>query len=92
MNKALSGSNSATIQAGGDSWNRYRFGLSPHYSPVFIGRGTATSSKHWEAFREGLMDFEILSMLRDRVAELEAKGRLSADAKKAKALFDRTHV
>jgi len=75
--------------AGGGSWNRYAVGTLPHYSPMFLGPGTIHDTKHWEAFREGLEDYERLALLRDRVKELKTKGRLSPTATRAdRALID----
>jgi len=50
---------------------------------MFLGPGTIHDTKHWEAFREGLEDYERLALLRDRLKELKTKGRLSPTATRA---------
>ena len=54
---------------GGHSWNEYG---TPNtvYSPLFLARNGVTPSKHTEAIREGMEDFEYLTMLAQRVAVL----------------------
>lgn len=59
--------------AGTTSWNAYAQ-KSIEYSPLFIGTTAATRGKHMEAIREGIQDYEHMVMLRDRVAELKARG------------------
>ena len=54
----------------GRSWNEYATTKIP-YSPFFLSRAQVTSSKHSEAIREGVEDFEYLVMLRQRVKALE---------------------
>jgi len=55
--------------AAGHSWNEY---ATPAvvYSPLFLARDRVTMSKHSEAIREGTADFEYLTMLRQRVAQI----------------------
>jgi HYR domain len=53
--------------AGGASWNEYRTVQAP-YSPFFISDTQVTISKHSEAIREGIEDFEYLAMLRPQPA------------------------
>ena len=55
---------------GGHSWNEYATGRNV-YSPWFLSRDRVTTSKHSEAIREGVEDFEYLTLLRDRVAALQ---------------------
>jgi len=69
--------------AGRGSWNRYAVGTRPSYSPLFIGLGTVHDTKHWEAYREGLQDYEVLALLRDRLEDLKTQGRFSTDAARA---------
>ena len=60
--------------AGGDSaWNEYT-APGTCYTPLFIDPRTVFSSRHMEAVREGLGDFEYLRMLRDRVELLRTSG------------------
>ena len=69
---------------GGDSWNEY-LNRGRTFTPLFLGRDSVTPGKHMEAIRESVADFEYLSMLRQRVTEIE-KGqpdhKLLAEAKR----------
>lgn len=49
-----------------DVWNEYA-ARRTIYSPVYIGEDFVVTSKHWEAVREGVEDYEYLRMLRDAV-------------------------
>lgn len=53
--------------AGGASWNEYRSVQTP-YSPFFLSSDRVTITKHSEAIREGIEDFEYVTMLRHQVA------------------------
>ena len=55
------------------SWNAYDQD-SVEYSPLFIGTDSVTAGKHMEAIREGLQDYEYFVLLRERLAQLRAKG------------------
>ena len=44
------------------------------YSPAFLAPDGVTPAKHLEAIREGVEDYEYLSLLRDRIAALEQAG------------------
>ena len=55
------------------SWNAYDQD-SVEYSPLFIGKDSVTPGKHMEAIREGVQDYEYFVMLRERLAQLKAKG------------------
>jgi len=77
----------AYCDAGGKgSWNPY-IATGPHYSSVFIGPGTIHDTKHWEAIREGLQDYEYFALLRDRIAELKKQGRSDAALRRAEQLL-----
>ena len=56
-----------------NSWNEYTaIGNSrPTYTPVYIAPDSITTSKHWEATREGLQDYQYLRMLEDFVTVTE---------------------
>lgn len=55
---------------GAGSWNPWAMGTTLPYSPVyFSANGQVLSSKHWEAWREGMQDYEYLAMLADRLQE-----------------------
>lgn len=54
-----------------DSWNEYTCG-GPSYSPVFFKGDELYSGIHYEAVREGIEDYEYLSMLKDAVQKSES--------------------
>lgn len=56
---------------GGNSWNEYATSATA-YTPLFLSPDSVTAGKHMEAIRQSVADFEYLSMMRDRVAELKA--------------------
>ena len=56
------------------SWNEYANLNGVAYTPVYIGQNTVNTSKHWEALREGIMDYVSLEMLADRIDELDTAG------------------
>jgi hypothetical protein len=68
------------------SWNEY-ISKSGAFSPLFLDAGTVTHGKHMEAIREGMEDYEYLRMLRDRVVELQKKGRTDQTVGAAAALL-----
>jgi hypothetical protein len=47
------------------TWNDYQIARS--YSPAFIDKDTVYNSIHWDAVREGVEDFEELTMLHDAI-------------------------
>src|SRR5207249_4491781 len=57
--------------AGNHSWNEYGTAKTL-YSPFFLAADQVTTSKHAEAIREGVEDFEYLAMLRRRLQAIEA--------------------
>ncbi len=71
---------------GGSAWNEYA-APGTCYTPLFIDAAGATSSRHMEALREGLGDHAYLSMLRDRIADVERAGRTPPALAAAKALL-----
>jgi len=54
------------------SWNEY-LGKG-NYSPLYLDDATVTGSKQMEAIREGIEDYEYLSMLQSRIADLRTTG------------------
>jgi hypothetical protein len=72
---------------GASSWNEYLSKLGA-YTPLFLDKESVTGGKHMEAIREGIEDYEYLPMLRDRIAELEAKGVKSKALDSARKLMD----
>ena len=69
----------------GDSWNEYWSVARTAYTPFFLGEKEIATSKHWEALREGVADYEYLAMLRDRVAALRARGVADPALQRAEA-------
>jgi hypothetical protein len=70
----------------GDSWRAYAQAYS-EYSPYFVGPDSVTESKHSEAIREGVQDYEYLHMLRDAVARVKPSGDADAWVARAEALL-----
>ena len=70
-----------------DPWNDYISTGIIGYSPVYLDANSVTDGKHWEAVREGIQDYEYLSMLSNRVKELEDDGVVSEALNKAKELL-----
>jgi len=73
--------------AGGHSWNEYAT-TQPLYSPLFLGGDQVTTTKHAEAIREGVEDFEYIAMLRRRVQALAAGDPDRPDLVQASAFVD----
>ncbi|MBF0595392.1 MAG: dockerin type I repeat-containing protein [Candidatus Omnitrophica bacterium] len=71
------------------SWNEYMVDAVVHdnFSPFFMDAKTVTTGKHMEGIREGVEDFEYLSMLRDKVEALEQKAISSAALTTARTLL-----
>ncbi len=68
------------------SWNEYiQAGVS--YAPAFLSETEVTDSLHWSACREGMLDHEYLSMLRDAAAAAtDPEAKVKAEALLAKAV------
>jgi hypothetical protein len=56
------------------SWNGYNAVGATSYTAVYIDPTSIHTSKHYEAVREGAMDYEYLAMLKQRVEELRKAG------------------
>ncbi|MBQ9336974.1 MAG: hypothetical protein IJS14_06740 [Lentisphaeria bacterium] len=70
----------------GDSWHAYaQPGL--EYSPYYVSPTDTMAAKQSEGIREGIQDYEYLSMLRDRVTELRKAGKSSPDLDAAEKLL-----
>ena len=69
------------------NWNMYPTYKRDNYSPLYIDKNSITTSREWEACREGIENNEYLIMLRKRINELTAKGQSSADITKGKQLL-----
>jgi hypothetical protein len=71
---------------GGSPWNEY--GLPGRvYAPSFVDDTSVVTSKHMEAVREGLEDYEYLAMLRDAIVDAEARGAGAAVLQGARELL-----
>jgi hypothetical protein len=58
----------------GDSWHAYAQAYS-EFSPYFVSPDSVMEGKHSEAVREGVQDYEYLSLLREKVRKVkEARG------------------
>jgi hypothetical protein len=73
--------------AGRSSWNEYG-AMQDLYSPFFLSTDDVTISKHSEAIREGVEDFEYIAMLRDRVAAVSRRNPNHAGLAEARTLLD----
>ncbi len=69
--------------AGASSWNEYTLTRNA-YTPLFLDAHSVVRGKHMEACREGIEDFEYLTMLRAAVE----KGGESEAAKKGRQLLE----
>jgi len=63
--------------AGGTSWNEYRAIQAP-FSPFFLSSTDVTISKHSEAIREGVEDFEYLTLLRQQIGSAAVGSAIAA--------------
>ncbi len=70
----------------GDSWASYTQ-PGTEYSPYFVSKTSTMHSKHSEALREGVQDYEYFIMLQNRIDELRKQGKTTV-ADKAQAEFD----
>ncbi len=64
-----------------DCWAAYEPSRGIWYAPAFIGRDSATDTLHWQAVREGVLDYEYLRMLERSLPTItEAPLRAEAEA------------
>lgn len=57
------------------------------YCPAYVAPDGITTSKHWEAVREGIEDYEYLVMLKKRIDELTQAGKTSPVIDNARKLL-----
>jgi hypothetical protein len=62
------------------SWNEYT-ATRPTYAPAFVDKNTVYDSIHWDAVRDGVEDFEELSLLQDAIKK-SSDPALKAQAQK----------
>ena len=63
---------------GGSAWNEFAAD-GDCYTPQFLGPQDCTTSKHMEAIREGLYDYEYMIMLRDAIEAARNSGDVDAE-------------
>jgi len=70
-------------------WNEFAAeGMSPGpYCPLYLDDTSVTGAKYMEAIREGAQDYEYLTMLRNRTAELARRGVPAAKLAAARQLL-----
>ncbi|HUU02650.1 MAG TPA: EGF domain-containing protein [Myxococcota bacterium] len=73
---------------GVSSWNEYALLSARGYSPSFMDDTSITTSKHMEAVREGVQDYEYLYMLQAAIAEAETNGVDPVLVQQARDLLD----
>lgn len=74
---------------GVSSWNEYALMSARAYSPSFLDETSITTSKHMEAAREGVEDFEYLYMLQQAIAQAHGNGTDPAIIQQAQELLNR---
>jgi hypothetical protein len=84
------GATAAQFWAYGDAgaasnWNEYAAVGRTSYTTVYLAPDSVTTSKHWEAVREGLQDYQYFVMLKEKALELRAAGK-EARARQAEQL------
>jgi hypothetical protein len=70
----------------GDSWHAYAQAYS-EFSPYFVSPESVMEGKHSEAIREGVQDYEYLSMLREKACKVKAAGGDAGWLTRAEALL-----
>ncbi|MBT3379302.1 MAG: hypothetical protein HN742_43110 [Lentisphaerae bacterium] len=74
-------------------WNEYPAAGNGPYCPIYLDETSVTAAKYMEAIREGIEDFEYLTMLKSRIGELRKQGvsanRLTAAEKLLATACDR---
>lgn len=55
-------------------WNEYPAAGNGPYCPIYLDETSVTAAKYMEAIREGIEDYEYLTMLKRRVGELRKQG------------------
>ena len=80
----------AYCDGGGErSWCPYSaWRKKSNFTPVYLGRNTVTTSKHWEAAREGVEDHQYVVMLRRVISALREQGVDSPPVRRAADLAE----
>ena len=71
-----------------DVWNDYGPARSCNYAPGYVGLDSVTNSVQFEALRESILDYEYLTMLRDRIEQLQQMGADGAVIARAQGVLD----
>lgn len=77
-----------TDTGGVSCWNEYPAQGAGPYCPSYIDDTSVTTAKYMEAIREGIEDYEYLTMLRARVSALQARGVADVRVDEAAHLLD----
>lgn len=72
----------------GDNWNEYIAIAGQSFTAAYVGPNRIATSKHWEAAREGVQDYQYLYMLEQLVAARESAGDKSDQTRQARKLVD----
>ncbi len=73
---------------GVSSWNEYALLNARAYVPMFLDDDSVTTSKHMDAIREGLEDYEYFYMLRQAIEEARNNGGDAQAIQQAQQLLD----
>lgn len=73
---------------GANNWNEYPAVGRVSYTPVYLAPDSVTISKHWQAAREGIADYQYLRMLAESVEQRRQAGDQSPRLKQAEALLE----
>ena len=69
-----------------NSYNQY-LTHQVYYSPLLFDGSTVRGTKHWEAIRDGIQDYEYLVMLRQAIAAKRQSGKMSSTVTAAEKLL-----
>ena len=69
-------------------WNEYPAEGNGPYCPTYLDDESITAAKYMEAIREGVQDYEYLTMLKNRVGALEKKGIPAEELSQATKLLE----
>jgi hypothetical protein len=75
--------------AGASCWNEFVSRGQGPYCPWYLDADSVTPAKYMEAIAEGVQDYEILRMLRDRLAALRRAGKATEAVTRAERLLDK---
>lgn len=74
--------------SGTTSWNEYAVvDFREAFTPIYIGVDEIDTSKHYEAAREGIMDYEYLRLIEDRIEALKDAPSYRLSVQRARRLL-----